>query len=137
MESKLWRTSTYLQFSSQQISTHTVTVDLIFKLDKSRLRIIGVYGPCEGNNRDDFVHQLKNDKPTDDISWILCGDFNLVLATHERSSNIMHPRDRVFKRTVDELALIDLLMQGRHYTRTNAREKTTMMRHDCFLISQC
>jgi hypothetical protein len=50
-----------------------MTVNLIFKLNKSKLRITGVYGPSEGNNTDDFMHQLKNDKPTDDIPWILCG----------------------------------------------------------------
>jgi hypothetical protein len=114
-----------------------MTVNLILKLDKSRLTITGVYGPSERNNRDDFMHQLKNDKPTVDIPWTLCGIFNLVLAAHERSSNIMHPRDRVFKITIDELALIDLPMQVIHYTWTNARERATLVRHNHFLISQC
>jgi hypothetical protein len=123
--------------SANKYSAETLTVNMILRLDKSKLRVTGVYGPSEGNNRDYFMHQLRNEKPIDDIPWILCGDFNLVLAAHERSSNIMHLRDRAFKRTVDELALIDMPMLGRHYTWSNAREKATLVRHDRFLISQC
>jgi Reverse transcriptase (RNA-dependent DNA polymerase) len=54
-----------------------------------------------------------------------------------RGQAISCTSETAFKRTVDELALIDMPMQRRHYTWSNAREKATLVRHDRFLISQC
>jgi hypothetical protein len=51
-----------------------------------------------------------------DTSWLICGDFNLVLEAEERSTNILIMMDREFKRLVNELALIDLPLQQRKYT---------------------
>jgi hypothetical protein len=60
----------------------------------------------------------------------------LVTGSIDRSNNILKPRDRAFKHLIDELALLDMPLQGRRFTRSNGREQQSFVRHDMFLISQ-
>jgi hypothetical protein len=77
---------------------------------------------------------LRTAKPMNRISWLICGDFNLVLAAEERSTNRLTGVDREFRRLVNELSLIDLPLQGRRFTWFNARENVIFVRLDRFLI---
>jgi hypothetical protein len=67
--------------------------------------------------------------------WLICGDFNLILEADERSTNRLTGMDREFRRLVNELALINLPLQGRRYTWSNSRENATFVRLDIFLFS--
>jgi hypothetical protein len=67
------------------------------------------------------------------MSWMVCGDFNLVLRSEERTSQILWPRDRAFRSMVNDLALIDLPLSDRKYTWVNSISKAKL---DRFLISQ-
>jgi endonuclease/exonuclease/phosphatase family metal-dependent hydrolase len=103
-------------------------------LDNSTIFITGMYGPSSGP-RGDFLQQIKQAKPNLNVPWIICGDFNMVLRSEERSTNVLKPRDRDFKNLVDELGLIDLLIQGRNFTWSNGRDQSSFIRHDKFIIS--
>jgi hypothetical protein len=63
---------------------------------------------------------------------MICGDFNLILKPQERTGRNMWPRDRKFKNMIDELAMIDIPLQGRQYTLSNG---AAMAKLDRFLIS--
>jgi hypothetical protein len=63
---------------------------------------------------------------------MICGDFNLILNSRERTNRNMWYRDREFKNMVDELAMIDIPLQGRYYTWSKG---ATMVKLDRFLIS--
>jgi hypothetical protein len=95
--------------------------------------IIEVYGPSSGPDRGDFFQQIKEEKSEEGMPWTVCGDFNLVLRSEERTSQILWPRDRAFRSLINDLALIDLPLSDRKYTWVNNIRKARL---DRFLISQ-
>jgi exonuclease III len=130
-----WKKSIFA-LQSQEVYQNSITVELSFKLNSSKIQITGVYGPSTGGNREDFLQQLRMAKLMNRIPWLICGDFNLVLAAEERSTNRLTGVDREFRRLVNELSLIDLPLQGRRFTWSNARENVIFVRLDRFLVSQ-
>jgi exonuclease III len=114
------------------LKENVITADLRLMMDNKMIRITGVYGPTTGADRTEFLQQIREQKSLHDEPWMICGDFNLILRSQERTSGNMWPRDREFKNLIDELSMMDIPLQGRKYTWSNG---TTMAKLDRFLIS--
>ena len=69
--------------------------------------------------------------------WCLGGDFNVTLSQRDRSrQGSLNGAMRRFAQVVDDLALIDLPLQGGVYSWSGGRSNQTWARLDRFLVSQ-
>jgi Reverse transcriptase (RNA-dependent DNA polymerase) len=126
-----WKKSVF-KCDGRILKENVITADLRLMMDDQIIRITGVYGPTTGTHRAEFLQQIREQKPMHDEPWMICGDFNLILRSQERSSGNMWPRDREFKNLINELYMMDIPLQGRKYTWSNGM---AMAKLDRFLIS--
>ena len=73
----VWNSST---FSGQliQIESFGIVISFTSVHDAEKWTLVSVYGPCEGESRDDFVHWLYHLQILIDEHWLLLGDFNFI-----------------------------------------------------------
>ena len=97
----------------------------------------GVYGPCNRKEREELWEELGAIRGIWEEPWCLGGDFNVTLSQRDRSrqgnfNGAMHR----FAQVVDDLALIDLPLQGGVYSWSGGRGNQNWARLDRFLVSQ-
>lgn len=130
-----WRDRRY-QLLSQSYSEFCLTVQLRDKVLDQKIQFTGVYGPTSPALRPQFFQQLDDLKPTTDMPWIVCGDFNVTLYQEERNSKTSDWRWPLqFAKIITDLGLHDMKLQGRKFTWSNSRDRPSMAKLDRFLIS--
>lgn len=130
-----WRDRRY-QLLSQSYSEFCLTVQLRDKVLDQKIQFTGVYGPTSPALRPQFFQQLDDLKPTTDMPWIVCGDFNVTLYQEERNSKTSDWRWPLqFAKMITDLGLHDMKLQGRKFTWSNSRDRPSMAKLDRFLIS--
>ncbi|RVW40929.1 hypothetical protein CK203_076997 [Vitis vinifera] len=73
----------------------------------------GVYGPCNRKEREMLWEELGAIRGIWDEPWCIGGDFNVTLSQRDRSrQGSLNGAMRRFAQVVDDLALIDLPLQG-------------------------
>lgn len=98
--------------------------------------IPSVYGPHSSNARQAFWDELQSHRNLWQGPWLLCGDFNVVRSSDERTSGNLHGNeDLEFSTFLADLELLDPPLNNRSYTWCNDRDVTIMARLDCFLFS--
>ncbi|KAK2634859.1 hypothetical protein Ddye_029651 [Dipteronia dyeriana] len=81
----------------------------------------------------EFIAASRNSFP---MPWCIGGDFNTVLEPSERKcgqSNMVSMSN--FRSFLPNMEVVDILLHGVSFTRTNHREKVSWVRLDRFLIS--
>src|SRR5207237_381904 len=53
-----------------------LTVQFTFGHDGTSWQLTGIYGPCQGQQREEFIHWLYNMHIEDEELWLFLGDFN-------------------------------------------------------------
>ncbi|RVW16447.1 Transposon TX1 uncharacterized 149 kDa protein [Vitis vinifera] len=97
----------------------------------------GVYGPCNRKEREMLWEELGAIRGIWDEPWCIGGDFNVTLSQRDRSrQGSLNGAMRRFAQVVDDLALIDLPLQGGVYSLSGGRNNQTWARLDRFLVSQ-
>ncbi|RVW55567.1 Transposon TX1 uncharacterized 149 kDa protein [Vitis vinifera] len=97
----------------------------------------GVYGPCNRKEREELWEELGAIRGIWEEPWCLGGDFNVTLSQRDRSrQGSLNGAMRRFAQVVDDLALIDLPLQGGVYSWSGGRSNQTWARLDRFLVSQ-
>ncbi|RVW17300.1 hypothetical protein CK203_069209 [Vitis vinifera] len=97
----------------------------------------GVYGPCNRKERELLWEELGAIRGIWDEPWCIGGDFNVTLSQRDRSrQGSFSGAMRRFAQVVDDLALIDLPLQGGVYSWSGGRNNQTWARLDRFLVSQ-
>ncbi|RVW54571.1 putative ribonuclease H protein [Vitis vinifera] len=87
--------------------------------------------------REELWEELEAIRGIWDEPWCLGGDFNVTLSQRDRSSKgSLNGAMRRFAQVVDDLALIDLPLQGGVYSWSGGRNNQTWARLDRFLVSQ-
>lgn len=101
------------------------------------LKILGVYGPTTPALRRYFFLEIQQIKSTNDIPWLLCGDFNVTLLQEDiNNPNAANWRESIkFSNLIMDVDLINLPLRGKNYTWSNFRLQPIMERLDRFLIS--
>ncbi|RVW88360.1 LINE-1 reverse transcriptase-like [Vitis vinifera] len=94
----------------------------------------GVYGPCNRKEREMLWEELGAIRGIWDEPWCIGGDFNVTLSQRDRSrQGSLNGAMRRFAQVVDDLALIDLPLQGGVYSWSGGRNNQTWARLDRFL----
>ena len=80
----IWNSSV---FDGQLLEVQRFSVVVSFKSvhNSEKWMLVSVYGPCEGQPRDDFVSWLYNLSIPSDENWMLLGDFNFIRSLYNRN----------------------------------------------------
>ena len=73
----IWNSSVF-EGQLVQIQCFNVVVSFRSVHNSEKWTLVSVYGPCEGQPRDDFVSWLYCLSIPSDENWMLLGDFNFI-----------------------------------------------------------
>ncbi|XP_071685441.1 uncharacterized protein [Lolium perenne] len=114
-----------------------ITGTITDRSNGSSWSMTAVYGPQEDSDKIIFLQELRRIKTMVLPEWIILGDFNLIKSVDEKSnSNINIRMMGRFRRTIDELELKEIHLNGRRFTWSNERENTVHCKLDRVLITQ-
>jgi exonuclease III len=118
-------------------SNHFITGTVTDKSNGSSWTMTAVYGPQEDADKVIFLQELRRIKNMVLQEWIMLGDFNLIKCLQDKSnSNVNLRMMGRFRRTIDELDLREIHLQGRRFTWSNERELTVHCKLDRVLVTQ-
>ena len=73
----VWNSSVFLG-SLIEIQQFVVVVEFVSRQNNEKWTLVAVYGPCQGEARDNFVSWLYNLNIPVGENWLLLGDFNFI-----------------------------------------------------------
>jgi hypothetical protein len=101
-------------------SKFAITINFTSTQNAEHWRLTSVYGPCHGQERQDFIQWLNNLDIGDDINWLLLGDFNFYRSLENRNREGGNMYDiLLFNEVISNLGLQEIPLKGRSYTWTN------------------
>lgn len=118
----------------QTATTYCLTLEMQLEDTGQSITVTGVYGPSVRSNRVGFYEDLATNNPNNNKPWLLCGDFNATLKPEDRNKQPDWRELADFGDTVSKLSLIDIGLNGRQFTWSNARERPALARLDRFLV---
>jgi exonuclease III len=111
-----------VHFTSKQ-STHAFT-------------LINIYGPCTGEERDNFVQWLNDVNIPDDEDWLLLGDFNFIRSPSNRNKPGGNYSDMfIFNDFIRNQNLTESPIKGRNFTWSNMQGNPLLEQLDWFFSS--
>lgn len=115
-----------------ELGVHTVTAMVQPVWSNLVWNVTVVYGPQEDNAKLQFLGELRWLQYSVTDKWLIIGDFNMTLQAADKSNNNLNRRLMgAFRDVVRDLALKELNLQGRKFTRTNDRTHTRIDRAFC------
>lgn len=85
--------------------------------------MVNVYGPCQGEMRDEFINWLYNLEVEPEQKWILMGDFNFIRSLDNRNLPGGDVNDIfIFNEIIGHLGLLELPLKGRRFTWSNMQD---------------
>ena len=79
--------------------------------------LVNVYGPCQGELRDEFVSWIYNLDIDPNEMWMLMGDFNFIRSIDNRNLPGGDINDMfIFNEIIGHLGLLELPLKGRKFT---------------------
>ncbi|KAL0367264.1 UNVERIFIED_CONTAM: putative mitochondrial protein [Sesamum radiatum] len=98
-------------------------------------RLTGFYGNPDQNMRSHSWNLLRQLRRRSTLPWMCCGDFNAILLHSEKESLTPTPpaQIREFRKTIEDVGLMDLGYVGPKFTWCNNREAPTTKIDDCKL----
>jgi hypothetical protein len=102
-------------------------------LSLEKFRLVNVYGPCEGVQRENFVAWLFHLDIADDANWLLLGDFNFYRFVENCNQPGANLNDiETFNEITSYLGLIELPIKGRSFTWSNMQRDPLLVQLDWF-----
>jgi exonuclease III len=124
-----WKSSE-VTISNPHLSTNALT-ERVGEPGEAGWWFTGVYGPQEEGDKIAFLQELKDIRDLHQGPWAVAGDFNLITDAADKNNDRLHRRMmRKFRRTLAELELKELYLNGRRYTWSNERDTPTLERLD-------
>jgi exonuclease III len=116
------------------IESFGIVIKFTSAISSDNFTLVNVYGPCEGQAREDFIAWLCHfDIPDDDLLLIL-GDFNFYRYAENRNRPGANIHDiSTFNEVISYLGLIELPIKGRSFTWSNMQENPLLVQLDWFL----
>ena len=112
----LWKSSL---FTGTLIECKSFGIIVSFKSTQNSQAwtLVVVYGPCQGELRDQFVQWLYNLQIPDDELWLFLGDFNFIRSAQNRNLPGGNLHDMMlFNEIIGHLGLLELPLKGRAFT---------------------
>lgn len=98
--------------------------------------LVNVYGPCQGPERDHFVHWLYHLNILVEEFWLFVGDFNLIRSLENRNLPGGDINDIfLFNEIIGHLGLLELPLKGRSFTWSDMQEIPLLEQLDWFFTS--
>jgi len=95
-----------------------------------------VYGPQGDDNKILFLQELRRIRASCQGPWLVLGDFNLIVNAEEKNNgNLNRAMMGRFRRWINDLELIDVILHGRKFTWSNQQNSPTLVRLDRVLCS--
>lgn len=96
--------------------------------------LVAIYGPCTGQEKQEFIYWLNNLDIPDNENWMLIGDFNLSRSTQDRNRDGANMNDIItFNEIISELGLQEIPLKGRNFTWSNMQQDPLLQQLDwCF-----
>lgn len=95
-----------------------------------------MYGPCEHNDKAEFIDWFSNIHMPPDVDWIIMGDFNFIRDPNDRNKPGGDVNEMVlFNEAISNLGLIELPLKGRKYSWSNMQENPLLEKLDWFFTS--
>jgi hypothetical protein len=132
----LWNDAS-IDLSNVSIGRFSLSVDATLRHSRTTFRITAVYGPARHPEKEAFLRNLRNIKPTTGSRWLLLGDFNLIYKVTDKNNRYLNLRLMSrFRRTLNFCELKELALQNRKFTWSNERRHPTLVRLDRVFCNQ-
>jgi exonuclease III len=96
--------------------------------------LANIYGPCIGDDRENFVQWMYDLQINDTDNWILIGDYNFYRSPIDRNRGGGNMDDMLlFNDIIRAQNLVDLPLHGATYTWSNMQSDPLLERLDWFL----
>lgn len=104
--------------------------------DRSYYLCTNVYAPTNYADKQNFIDELQSCAPSEDVPWIILGDFNLTCCLEDKNnSNFCANEAFMFNDTINSLGLIEIPLLGRAFTWSNQRDSPTLVRLDGVFVN--
>jgi hypothetical protein len=93
-----------------------------------------IYGPCAGQDRQDFIEWFNSLQIEDAENWLFIGDFNFYRSLEDRNRGGDNMQGiMIFNEAINNLGLQEIPLKGRNYTWTNMQQDPLLEQIDwCF-----
>ena len=103
-----------------EVQQFAVVIKFTSRQNNESWTLVVVYGPCQGEARDNFINWLYNLCIPIDEHWLLLGDFNFLRSVDNRNLPGGDINDMfIFNEVIGHLGLLELPIKGRSYTWSN------------------
>jgi hypothetical protein len=100
-----------------------ISVHFTFVHSSQTWTLVNIYGPCTGEDRDEFVQWLFNLNIPPDEDWLLVGDFNFIRSPENRNKPGGDINDMLlFNDFIRAKCLTELPIKGRKYSWSNMQD---------------
>jgi exonuclease III len=131
----LWNSAVF-SGSLVELQRYGVIVNFTSVHSGESWNLVSVYGPCQGELRDDFVNWLYNLHIPTGSNWLLLGDFNFIRSSDNRNKPGGDVNDMfLFNEVIGQLGLLELPLKGRKYTWSNMQNQPLLEQLDWFFTS--
>ena len=121
----------YFTLSNVSLTCNTVTAMITMKADNMEWWITVVYGPQTDADKLLFLQELKDLAASGHDRWLVIGDFNLIYqAADKNNTNLNQRLMGSFNKTIDDLHLKEIRLNGRRFTWSNGQNNPTLTRID-------
>jgi hypothetical protein len=121
---------------SEHTANHNEVYDSLINTMPHPGGLLGVYGPHLDDKKLLFLQELRLVRSMCQGPWVIGGDFNLISRAEDKNNgNLDRAMKCRFRRLINELQLMELLMLGRRFTWSNKRSSPTLVRLDRVLYT--
>ena len=119
-----------------EVQQFAVVIKFTSRQNNESWTLVVVYGPCQGEARDNFINWLYNLCIPIDEHWLLLGDFNFLRSVDNRNLPGGDINDMfIFNEVIGHLGLLELPIKGRSYTWSNMQDIPLLEQLDWFFTS--
>jgi exonuclease III len=98
--------------------------------------LVNVYGPSQGQMRDEFFQWLYNLNIEPRSNWMLMGDFNFIKSLENRNLPSGDVNDIfIFNEIIGQLGFLELPLKGRRFTWSNMQDSPLLEQLDWIFTS--
>jgi hypothetical protein len=97
-----------------------ITINFASTHNADQWKLTSVYGPCHGQDRQNFIDWLNSIQIGDQEKWMFIRDFNFYRSMENRNRDGGNMQDiMVFNEVISNIGLQEIPLKGRSYTGSN------------------